>query len=237
QVDAIARYLEQRPVGFGDQLARLAHDDPSTFNRFCQQRTVQRWLRATFGDTHPFEVIYKNVFGKVFTNAHLSDFMSKAKQAAALPPLPITTDNPNPTTPLERTAAEELLSLAEVLLAVHAPLIYGSDAAITCLAEAPVTSIAMHQGTRALSSATLGALLFTENIDATELYEHIWFEMERLLEAAGNYTRVDDMGAFVTAMADDTYPLSLHRQVLIAEGHDMPTEGDLDDLWVEAPSC
>ncbi|RHY81667.1 hypothetical protein DYB31_013290 [Aphanomyces astaci] len=116
-------------------------------------------------------------------------------------------------------------------------LIYGSDAAITCLAEAPVTSIAMHQGTRALSSATLGALLFTENTDATELYEHIWFEMERLLEAAGNYTRVDEMGAFVTAMADDTYPLSLHRQVLIAEGHDMPTEGDLDDLWVEAPSC
>ncbi|RHY15136.1 hypothetical protein DYB25_000083 [Aphanomyces astaci] len=227
QVDAIARYLEQRPVGFGDQLARLAHDDPSTFNSFCQQRTVQRWLRATFGGTHPFEVIYKNVFGKVFTNAHLSDFMSKAKQAAALPPLPITTDNPNPTTPLERTAAEELLSLAEVLLAVHAPLIYGSDAAITCLAEAPVTSIAMHQGTRALSSATLGALLFTENIDATELYEHIWFEMERLLEAAGNYTRVDEMGAFVTAMADDTYPLSLHRQVLIAEGHDMPTEGPI----------
>ncbi|RLO09397.1 hypothetical protein DYB28_015752, partial [Aphanomyces astaci] len=107
QVDAIARYIEQRAVGFGDQLARLAHDDPSTFNSFCQQRTVQRWLRATFGVTHPFEVIYKNVFGKVFTNAHLSDFMSKARQAAVLPPLPITTDNANPTTPLERTAAED----------------------------------------------------------------------------------------------------------------------------------
>ena len=70
-----------------------------------------------------------------------------------------------------------------------------------------------------------------------ELYEHIWFEMECLFEVAGNYTRVDEIGDFVAAMADDTQPLSLHQQVSIAEGHDMPTEGDLDDLWVEEPSC
>jgi hypothetical protein len=49
--------------------------------------------------------------------------------------------------------------VAEVLLAVHAPTYYNSDAVIVASTKHPVTALASHLGSRCLSSVSLSAIL------------------------------------------------------------------------------
>jgi len=134
--------------------------------------------------------------------------------------------------------AEQLLAIAEVVLAATAPLIYASDATIISISAAPVVALATHTGTRALASATLSSLLLRSAQDCGHLGDFVWSKTTELLELC------DLMEPCVAAMATmkdlvqcDRATPTLEAQPLLPEAGQLPAVGNLDDLWVELALC
>ena len=122
-----------------------------------RQRLLHRWLRATWGGSKSFEVLYKAAFGQAMSKDHVAGLFESTTLTDDLPPMTTSMDTGDDTE-LSRLELETIMAVYEVLLAVHAPLIYHSDAVLVASTSATVAVITPHTGARGLSTDTLAAL-------------------------------------------------------------------------------
>ncbi|RHY23646.1 hypothetical protein DYB32_009102 [Aphanomyces invadans] len=229
------RNLEVLAADLGDGATQ-----PHVFFHFISQHTLNRLFRATYGQSRPFDVLYKLVVGENYSTTSMTTYFRKVQAAKMLPSWTIRNkdDELDDGDVLQSLDAEEILALAEVLLAINAPLVHSNDAIIATIARAPVTTIAMKEGARALSSATL--LSFYKNCDEPHdtFCQDLWCQMKELAEPGTD----DDEAVFSTnielfdaLITDKEWPIVGTMQVM-ATPHSTDGQlevGDLDEGWAD----
>ncbi|KAG9408480.1 hypothetical protein AC1031_021720 [Aphanomyces cochlioides] len=173
RVDMLCSHLERSPIEFGLQLHRLFDEDRACFEYFVRQRLLHRWLRATWGGDKPFSQLYSLTWGVRMTREHVQAIFSNIELFKNIDFIDTTIDGDEIS--LHRGDLEEVLAVAEVLLAIHAPTYYNSDAAIVASTKYPVTALASHLGSRCLSGVSLSAILLDTSFGLL-----IWNIMETL---------------------------------------------------------
>jgi hypothetical protein len=168
RVDTLNVNLERYPVDFGLQLTYLFTNDFPIFTLYVRQRLLHRWMRATWGGAQSFDHLYNRTFGKKPSQGHVADLFTAGELQAGLEPM-TTCDLNGDEASVSRLDVEMTLAIAEVFLAIHAPLFFGSDAALVACVGDAVGVIASHQGTRCLSTATMARVLL-----ATQLGQEIF---------------------------------------------------------------
>lgn len=162
RVDALCSNLQGYPVDFGVQLHRLFVDDRATFDYYVRQRLLHRWLRAAHGGERSFDALYTATFGSAMSAASVDALFASPAFSAGLEPMTTYTEMGD-AVELSWMELEMAMAVYEVLLAVHAPLIFLSDVALAASTSTTVDIIASHRGSRCLSTATLSTLwLFGE---------------------------------------------------------------------------
>ena len=156
-VDMLCSHLERSPIEFGLQLHQLFAEDRACFEYFVRQRLLHRWLRATWGGDKAFAQLYLLTWGVRMTREHVQAIFSNLELFKSIDLIDATIGGDEFS--LHRGDLEEVLAVAEVLLAVHAPTYYNSDAVIVASTKHPVTALASHLGSRCLSSVSLSAIL------------------------------------------------------------------------------
>ncbi|RHY56740.1 hypothetical protein DYB34_005126 [Aphanomyces astaci] len=190
RVDTLCGHLSSHPVEFGLQLHHLfAHDRP-TFELFVRQRLLHRWLRATWGGTSSFDRLYTQTFGTVASKVHIVELFVSLVFPDDHETLTTDTADGDELS-LSRFDFELVLAIAEVLLAVHGPLFFNSEAALMATTGALVGVIASHGAMRCLSSDTMATVLLT-----TQLGSELW----RLLEEV--YASDEDMQRILATLYD-----------------------------------
>ncbi|EQC33604.1 hypothetical protein SDRG_08710 [Saprolegnia diclina VS20] len=238
-VDAACRHIQQQPLAAGAQLQAMARNNRTAFEHFVRQRMLNRLLRATFGNAKPFDVLYKEVVGANFSNEGMTSYLNNVQTGKLLPRMSLRDAHADEEQDvLTSLAAEELIALAEVVLAVSAPLVYANDAVVAYIARTPVKAIAMMNGVRALSSATLLSFFHRGNLAHAPFCQSLWQQTQALIELAttdGTCEMLDDLDKLNALVAAKDWPFVGTRQNMASRG-DGPLEvGDLDDLW-EDPS-
>ncbi|ETV95719.1 hypothetical protein H310_10791 [Aphanomyces invadans] len=235
-IDAAWRNVCLHPIVAGAQLKEMARLNRTLFFHFISQHTLNRLFRATYGQSRPFDVLYKLVVGENYSTTSMTTYFRKVQAAKMLPSWTIRNKNDelDDGDVLQSLDAEEILALAEVLLAINAPLVHSNDAIIATIARAPVTTIAMKEGARALSSATL--LSFYKNCDEPHdtFCQDLWCQMKELAEPGTD----DDEAVFSTnielfdaLITDKEWPIVGTMQVM-ATPHSTDGQlevGDLDE--------
>ena len=159
EADWIQFELENNPIEFGRQLHDLARTQPALLHSFVLLRTLNRWMRATWGASTPFFQLYQNVFGHKFSLEHLQQDFRNINDAADLED--ITLSNGDDETLLQAHDMEAVLALGEVVFATTAPLYYTSDAAISVTTAQPTFTLPARGGQRCLASSTLTRILLS----------------------------------------------------------------------------
>ncbi|RHY23743.1 hypothetical protein DYB32_010923, partial [Aphanomyces invadans] len=119
QVDELCSHLEQSPIEFGLQLHQLFEKDRACFEYFIRQRLLHRWLRATYGGDKTFAQLFSKMSGDNMTRDHVHSIFKSQELFQNLETIDTTIDGDEFS--LHRGDLEEVLAVAEVLLAVHAP--------------------------------------------------------------------------------------------------------------------
>ncbi|OQR80578.1 hypothetical protein ACHHYP_20872 [Achlya hypogyna] len=88
---------------------------------------------------------------------HVTGLFESTSLTGDLPPM-TTSMETGDDDELSRLELETIMAVYEVLLAVHAPLIYHSDAVLVASTSASVAVITPHTGARGLATDTLAAL-------------------------------------------------------------------------------
>jgi hypothetical protein len=221
RVDTICSNLERYPIDFGLQLHQLFAQDRPTFDYFMKQRLLHRWLRATWGGSKSFDQLYLAAFGMPITKDHVLAIFSKTELVAGLEPVATLRDGDDEVE-LDRIDVEEVLALAEVLLAIHATLYYNSDAAILVSTRYPTAVLAPYQGSRCLSSETIASVLLY-----TDVGDHVWDIMTALYAGHSGVAMQRTMELLSLALEHDTVDISVHNQVMLDPSAPRLVHGDL----------
>ncbi|RHY85975.1 hypothetical protein DYB35_010867 [Aphanomyces astaci] len=176
RVDALCSHLERSPIEFGLQLHQLFDEDRACFEYFVRQRLLHRWLRATWGGDKTFAQLYSLTWGVRMTRDHVQAIFTNLELFKNIELIDSTIEGDEFS--LHRGDLEEVLAVAELLMAAHAPVYYNSDAAILVSTKHPVTALASLLGPRCLSSITLSVILLD-----TDFGLLIWKIMEAMYAA------------------------------------------------------
>ena len=209
RVDTICSNLERYPIDFGVQLHRLFAQDRPTFEYFMHQRLLHRWLRATWGGSKSFDQLYSAAFGMNITMDHVLELFSKTELVAGLEPVATLRDGDDEIE-LDRIEVEEVLALAEVLLAVHATLYYNSDAALLVSTRYPTAVLAPYQGSRCLSSETIASVLLY-----TDVGQSVWDIMTALYVSHDDSGMQHTMKMLWQAHNLHQVDITVHNQVMV----------------------
>jgi hypothetical protein len=222
QVDELCSHLEQSPIEFGLQLHQLFEKDRACFEYFIRQRLLHRWLRATYGGDKTFAQLFSKMAGDNMTRDHVHSIFKSQELFQNLETIDTNIDGDEFS--LHRGDLEEVLAVAEVLLAVHAPMYYKCDAAILASTKYPVTALASHLGSRCLSSVSLSAILLDTNFGLT-----IWSIMEKMYAGTDESSRhtLSTILAFYEAGALES---TFDSQVMFKPNSVMLKLGEVMDL-------
>jgi len=222
KVDKLCSYLERSPIEFGIQLQQIFTEDRASFEYFVRLRLLHRWLRATWDGTKPFTTLYEQTFGALPTQSNVISTFSDPKLSSRLPYLEATLDGDEVI--LHRVEVEEMLAIAEVLFAVHAPLYYNNDAVILASTKCAVSALPTRLGKRALSSETLTNLLLDTQVGLS-----VWKIMESMYTADDESMR-HTMSTVLVMYESGYLDITLHNQVMFNQTEPTLTQGDLADL-------
>jgi hypothetical protein len=159
------------------------------------------------------------VFGTSITYDHVLSIFSQPDLFIDIPFLEAEYNGDELT--LHRSDLEEVLAIAEVLLAAHAPLFFNSDAALLASTGYRVTALAPYQGSRSLSSETLAVLLLdtTLGLSIWELLETMCADDDEAMKLA--------MTTIALVHEAGSLDVTIHNQVMFRQDSPRLTLGDI----------
>jgi hypothetical protein len=184
RVDSICSMMGRHPEDFGIQLHTLFATDRPTFELLIRQRLLHRWLRATWGGSQTFDQLYTKSFGHKMTRYSIVELFRALQHSDYLAPIVTETEDGDELS-LSRFDLELVLALAEVLVAVHSPLYFGSDAAIMVSTGCTMEIIPTHRGMRSLTAPTMLSVLMSTHMGA-----ELWRIMETMFVGDDDMHRV-----------------------------------------------